>query len=256
MLAMNAGDQKKTLQWLAVTGLFGAAFVGVELYEFNHLIHEGAGPQRSGFLSAFFALVGTHGLHVTFGIVWLIVLMVQVDQARPDRRQPAADHLPVALLALPRPRLDRGLHLRLPAGGPAMSAEHRRHDAHGDAHDESGAPHGTYRDYMTGFVLAVVLTVIPFFLVMARPIESPGYTAAIVLVCAFAQILVHMVFFLHMTPKAEDGWLLLSTIFAIVFLVITLAGSIWIIFHLNRNMMPMPDGELMQEMQQEAPAPE
>ena len=85
MLAMNAGDQTKTLQWLAVTGLFGAAFVGVELYEFAHLIHEGAGPQRSGFLSAFFALVGTHGLHVTFGIVWLIVLMVQVTQARPDR---------------------------------------------------------------------------------------------------------------------------------------------------------------------------
>lgn len=136
-----------------------------------------------------------------------------------------------------------------------MSAEHAAH-AHAGAHEESGAPHGTYRDYMTGFVLAVVLTVIPFFLVMARPIESPGYTAAIVLICAFAQILVHMVFFLHMTPKAEDGWLLLSTIFAVIFLVITLAGSIWIIFHLNRNMMPMPDGEMMLEMQQEAPATE
>lgn len=78
MLAVYQGDRKKTLQWLAVTGLFGAAFLAVELYEFHHLIHEGAGPQRSGFLSAFFALVGTHGLHVTFGIVWLIVLMVQV----------------------------------------------------------------------------------------------------------------------------------------------------------------------------------
>jgi cytochrome o ubiquinol oxidase operon protein cyoD len=123
-----------------------------------------------------------------------------------------------------------------------MSAEHvsGHGPGHGhDAHPESGAPHGTYRDYMTGFVLAVILTVIPFFLVMARPIESPGYTAAIVLVCAFAQILVHMIFFLHMTPKAEDGWLLLSTIFTIVFLVITLAGSLWIIFHLNRNMMPV-----------------
>ena len=133
------------------------------------------------------------------------------------------------------------------------------HDLHAPgahaAHDESGAPHGTYREYMTGFILAVVLTVIPFFLVMARPIESPGYTAAIVLICAFAQILVHMVFFLHMTPKAENGWLLLSTIFAIIFLVITLAGSLWIVFHLNRNMMPMPDGETMPGMQLEAPAP-
>ena len=134
-----------------------------------------------------------------------------------------------------------------------MNAEHA-HDAPG--HDESGAPHGTFRDYMTGFVLAVILTAIPFFLVMARPIESAGYTAAIVLACAFAQILVHMVFFLHMTPTAEDGWLLLSTIFAIVFLVITLAGSIWIVFHLNRNMMPMPDPEMMRQMQEQAaPAP-
>ena len=122
-------------------------------------------------------------------------------------------------------------------------------------HDESGAPHGSFRDYVTGFVLAVVLTAIPFYLVMARPIESAGYTAAIVLACALAQILVHMVFFLHTTPRAEDGWLLLSTIFAIVFIVITLAGSLWIVFHLNRNMMPMP--EAMPGMQQEAsPAPE
>ena len=57
-----------------------AAFVGIELWEFSELIHEGAGPQRSGFLSAFFALVGTHGLHVSFGIVWLVVLMVQVTR--------------------------------------------------------------------------------------------------------------------------------------------------------------------------------
>ncbi|MFO1143114.1 MAG: cytochrome o ubiquinol oxidase subunit III [Amaricoccus sp.] len=78
MLEVHKGDQKKALQWLAVTGVFGALFVAVELYEFSHLIHEGAGPQRSAFLSAFFALVGTHGLHVTFGIVWLIVLMTQV----------------------------------------------------------------------------------------------------------------------------------------------------------------------------------
>ena len=60
--------------------LLGAGFIGIELYEFAHLIHEGAGPQRSAFLSAFFALVGTHGLHVTFGIIWLVVLMVQVGK--------------------------------------------------------------------------------------------------------------------------------------------------------------------------------
>ena len=79
MLAMQRDNRAQVLLWLAVTGLFGAAFLGIELYEFSHLIHEGAGPQRSAFLSAFFTLVGTHGLHVTFGIIWLVTLMVQVS---------------------------------------------------------------------------------------------------------------------------------------------------------------------------------
>jgi cytochrome o ubiquinol oxidase subunit III len=80
MIAMLKKNSRGVLGWLAVTGLFGAAFVGIELYEFHHLIHEGAGPQASAFLSSFFALVSTHGLHVTFGIIWLIVLMLQVGK--------------------------------------------------------------------------------------------------------------------------------------------------------------------------------
>jgi cytochrome o ubiquinol oxidase subunit 3 len=78
MLEMEKQKVKSTLIWLGITGLFGLAFLAVELYEFHHLIEEGAGPQRSAFLSAFFALVGTHGLHVTFGTIWLVTLMVQV----------------------------------------------------------------------------------------------------------------------------------------------------------------------------------
>ena len=78
MLAMEKGLRRKTLLWLTITGLFGLVFLGLELYEFAHLIHIGAGPQRSAFLSSFFTLVGTHGLHVTFGIIWLVVLMTQV----------------------------------------------------------------------------------------------------------------------------------------------------------------------------------
>ncbi|MFK3777093.1 cytochrome o ubiquinol oxidase subunit III [Agrobacterium sp. NPDC089420] len=78
MLEMEKQKVKATLVWLGVTGLFGLAFLAVELYEFHHLIAEGAGPQRSAFLSAFFALVGTHGLHVTFGVIWLVTLMFQV----------------------------------------------------------------------------------------------------------------------------------------------------------------------------------
>ena len=78
MLAMMKQRKGAVLFWLFVTGLFGATFLGLELYEFHHLISEGAGPQRSAFLSSFFTLVGTHGLHVTVGIIWLITLMVQV----------------------------------------------------------------------------------------------------------------------------------------------------------------------------------
>ena len=79
MLAMNDGKRAATQAWLAITGLFGLAFLGIELSEFRYLVHEGATPQTSAFLSAFFTLVGTHGLHVTFGLIWLAVLMVQVQ---------------------------------------------------------------------------------------------------------------------------------------------------------------------------------
>lgn len=80
MLQMERNAKMETLVWLAITGVFGAAFLGLELYEFYHLILEGAGPTRSAFLSSFFTLVGTHGLHVTFGMIWLITLMVQVKR--------------------------------------------------------------------------------------------------------------------------------------------------------------------------------
>ncbi|RCK06668.1 cytochrome o ubiquinol oxidase subunit III [Thalassospira xiamenensis] len=80
MLAMEKGSIKGTQMWLAITGLFGIAFVGLELYEFHHLWHIGATPMRSGFLSSFYTLVATHGLHVTFGIIWLVTLMVQVGK--------------------------------------------------------------------------------------------------------------------------------------------------------------------------------
>jgi len=80
MLQMQAGKLRGTQLWLGITGLFGLAFLGIELYEFHHLIEIGATPQRSAFLSAFFTLVGTHGLHVTFGIVWLVTLIVQLGR--------------------------------------------------------------------------------------------------------------------------------------------------------------------------------
>jgi cytochrome o ubiquinol oxidase subunit III len=80
VLAMQRNSVGGTQGWLAVTFLFGATFVGIELHEFFGLVAEGAGPQRSAFLSSFFTLVGTHGLHVTTGLVWMVTLMVQVGR--------------------------------------------------------------------------------------------------------------------------------------------------------------------------------
>ena len=75
MLNMHAGHRNKVIGWLFITFLFGAAFVAMEIHEFAHLIHEGAGPNRSAFLSSYFTLVGTHGLHVTCGLIWIVVMM-------------------------------------------------------------------------------------------------------------------------------------------------------------------------------------
>jgi|SRR5580698_4876716 cytochrome o ubiquinol oxidase subunit 3 len=67
----------RVVAWLVVTFVLGAGFLGMEIREFSSLIHDGAGPDRSAFLSSFFTLVGTHGLHVTIGLIWMAVLMVQ-----------------------------------------------------------------------------------------------------------------------------------------------------------------------------------
>lgn len=80
MLEMQRGRLRAMQGWLAATALFGLAFVSIELHEFAHMIHEGATPARSAFLSSFFTLVATHGLHVTVGLLWLTTLMVQVGR--------------------------------------------------------------------------------------------------------------------------------------------------------------------------------
>jgi cytochrome o ubiquinol oxidase subunit III len=77
-LAMKAGANERMLFWLLVTFLLGLGFVGLEIREFHGMVRAGAGPDRSGFLSAFFTLVGTHGLHVTFGLIWILIMTSQV----------------------------------------------------------------------------------------------------------------------------------------------------------------------------------
>jgi len=111
--------------------------------------------------------------------------------------------------------------------------------SHGDTHG-----HGSRRSYVVGFLLSAVLTAIPFWLVMTGML-APGATAALVIGLAIAQILVHTVCFLHVNTQAEGGWTLVAYVFTGVIVFITIAGSIWIMYHLNTNMMPgMPTGQV------------
>ncbi|RYZ12310.1 MAG: cytochrome o ubiquinol oxidase subunit IV [Comamonadaceae bacterium] len=130
-----------------------------------------------------------------------------------------------------------------PAGHGAPQApgapSHSGHAGAGADHPGDGAAHGSLRGYVTGFVLSVILTAIPFWVVMGGVFDKPSTTALVVLGFAVVQIVVHMVYFLHMNTRSEGGWTLLALIFTLVLVVITLAGSLWVMYHLNTNMMPM-----------------
>ena len=125
------------------------------------------------------------------------------------------------------------------------AAGHGHSSGHDPHHDGQGvhASHGSLKGYLTGFGLSVLLTAIPFWLVMGKVFDRPGATAAVLLGFAAVQIIVHMVYFLHMNAKSEGGWTLLALIFTLVLVVIALSGSLWVMYHLNENMMPasMPD---------------
>ncbi len=129
-------------------------------------------------------------------------------------------------------------------------AGHAHHDAHGHDHGHGhgghgDAPaHGSRREYIIGFLLSVVLTAIPFGLVMTGVIADPRLTAGIVMVSAVVQIVVHMIYFLHMNTKSENGWTLMALIFTVVLVGITIAGSLWVMYHMNLNMMPQMGGDM------------
>ncbi|ALV05655.1 cytochrome o ubiquinol oxidase subunit IV [Roseateles depolymerans] len=119
-------------------------------------------------------------------------------------------------------------------------SEHKNdhHDHHDDHHDDDVGYHATVKGYVVGFILSVILTAIPFALVMTKGIESSSTMALVLLAFAAVQIVVHMVYFLHMNSKVEGGWSMLALIFTVAIVVIMLAGSVWVMFHLNSNMMP------------------
>ncbi|CAH1648691.1 MULTISPECIES: cytochrome o ubiquinol oxidase subunit IV [unclassified Chelatococcus] len=111
------------------------------------------------------------------------------------------------------------------------------HD-HGYAEHETGPSHGTLRSYLTGFVLSVILTAVPFWLVMARPIASNEITAVAIMAFAIVQIVVHMIYFLHMDFHSEGGWTMMALVFTLIIVFIALSGSLWVMYHLDTNMMP------------------
>ncbi len=107
-----------------------------------------------------------------------------------------------------------------------------------DQHVE-GAPHASMKEYMMGFGLSVVLTVIPFWLVLGDVIESRGLTIFLIIVFGILQMLVHMIYFLHLNTKSESGWVVISLAFTVMLVAIVIAGSVWIMYQLDLNMMPM-----------------
>jgi len=111
--------------------------------------------------------------------------------------------------------------------------------SHGDTHG-----HGSRRGYLIGFVLSAILTAIPFWLVMTGVLQNRQTTVLVVVALAIVQILVHTVAFLHVNTKAENGWTLMAMVFTAVLVAITICGSLWIMYHINSNMMPMDAGAM------------
>jgi cytochrome o ubiquinol oxidase operon protein cyoD len=125
------------------------------------------------------------------------------------------------------------------------SAHHTHGHGHGHGHDGHGHGHGgdathfSRKDYVVGFLLAAALTAIPFWLVMHHALPNPAVTAAVVMGLALVQVVVHMIYFLHMNSRAQGGWSLVALLFTVLFVAIAMAGSLWVMYHLNVDMMPM-----------------
>ena len=131
----------------------------------------------------------------------------------------------------------------------AHASDHAHDQHHDGPPPDGGHGHGSARGYVIGFLLSAVLTAIPFWLVMGE-VLSPATTGFIIVAFAAVQIVVHMIFFLHMNTRSEGGWTFMALIFTVVIVVITLAGSMWVMHHLNTNMMPHGDAGMVHEMSQ------
>jgi cytochrome o ubiquinol oxidase operon protein cyoD len=131
-----------------------------------------------------------------------------------------------------------------------MSEQHTHTADHGHHGHEEHSNHGSLKSYAIGFVLSVILTAIPFWLVMGKVFDKSSSTAFVILGFAAVQIVVHMIYFLHMNTKVEGGWSMLALVFTVMVVGIMLSGSIWVMYHMNTNMMP----GMNESMQETVPA--
>ncbi|KAF1020444.1 MAG: Cytochrome bo(3) ubiquinol oxidase subunit 4 [Paracidovorax wautersii] len=107
------------------------------------------------------------------------------------------------------------------------------------AHHETGAggsSHGTVKSYIVGFIISAVLTIIPFWLVMEGVLPH-GTTIIAIMVLAAIQVVVQLVFFLHMDRSSEQRWNILSFVFTAMVLIIVIGGSVWVMHNMNANML-------------------
>lgn len=105
-----------------------------------------------------------------------------------------------------------------------------------ESHHAGGAAHGSVKEYVIGLILSIVLTAIPFGLVMTGA-AGEALSITLILLCAVAQVMVQLVFFLHMNASSEQFWNTTSGVFAVILVAILIVGSIWIMRHLNHNML-------------------
>lgn len=197
----------------------------MEIYEFHHLIVNGMGPDRSGFLSAFFALVGTHGLHVTSGLIWMAVLMVQIAR----RGLTSTNRTRIMCLSLFWHFLDvvwicvfTVVYLMGRCNESFYRSQRRVPWQRKNLHDRLyPVDHSDGDSVLDGDDRAA----------------SPAVILGTILAMAVVQVLVHLVCFLHMNTKSDEGWNMTAFVFTVLIIAILVVGSIWIMWNLNYNMM-------------------
>ena len=238
-LAVSARRRVEIYFFAVITFVLGAAFLYLEVREFADMIARGATPQRSAFLSAFFTLVGCHGLHVAAGLIWLGGDDGAGRSQGLSRQRGAAPAVLRPVLARPRHRLGLAVHGRLSDGSPSMT-DARYDRAPGDISISAEAKERTLSDvgiYTIGLALAVILTATSFWVTNTSLLWAPGIPLGLA-VLAIAQMGVHLVFFLHITTGPDNTNNVLALAFGVLIVILVVAGSLWIMTNLNDNMMP------------------